>query len=91
MKKFDIVKKLSKEKNLTEKDALSVVSTIINEIGQALYLGDRVEFRGFGVFSTKEREERIARNPKTGEKVKVKRKIKPQFKIAKSFYEYINK
>ena len=91
MNKFDIVKILAKEKNLTEKDSHTVVSTIISEITQAIQLGDRVEFRGFGVFFANDREERIARNPKTGEKIVVKKKKIPQFKMAKFFYEILNK
>ena len=43
-------------------------STIIEEITQALQLGDRVEFRGFGVFYIKTRDKRLARNPRTREK-----------------------
>ena len=45
------------------------ITTMIEEITQALQLGDRVEFRGFGVFYTKTRDKRLARNPKTGEKI----------------------
>lgn len=91
MNRFDIVKILAKEKNLTEKDSHTVISTIISEITQAMQLGDRVEFRGFGVFFANEREERIARNPKTGAKIVVKKKKIPQFKMAKLFYETLNK
>ena len=53
MNKFDIIKELSGKKNLNEKDAHTIVSTMIEEIKQALLLGDRVEFRGFGVFYIK--------------------------------------
>ena len=91
MNKFNIVKKLAKEKNLTESDSLAVLTTIVDEIGQALYVGERAEFRGFGVFFTKVREKRYARNPRTGERIKVNKKKLPQFKMAKSFYELINK
>ena len=90
MNKFDIIKRLSKEKNLSEKDAQIIISTIIEEITQALQLGDRVEFRGFGVFYTKIRNKRLARNPKTGEKILASKKNIPHFKMSKKLYEFIN-
>ena len=58
MNKYDIVKFLAKKKNLTEKDSLAILTTIVDEIGQSLYVGDRVEFRGFGVFFAKDRDQR---------------------------------
>ena len=90
MNKFDIIKELSKQKNLNEKDANTIVSVIIEEITQALQLGDRVEFRGFGVFYIKKREKRVARNPKTGDKILAKKKNIPHFKMSKTLYELIN-
>ena len=90
MNKFDIIKELSKQKDLSEKDSQTIISTIIEEITQALQLGDRVEFRGFGVFHTKTREKRLARNPKTGEKILASKKNIPHFKMSKILYEYIN-
>ena len=90
MNKFDVIKILSKEKDLTEKASNIIIATIIDEITQALSFGDRVEFRGFGIFYIKKREQRIARNPKTGEKVLADKKSIPYFKMSKSLYEYIN-
>ncbi len=91
MKKSDLVQEIASRKNLTIKDATKIVTIIINEITDALFLGDRAEFRGFGVFSSKLREERIARNPKTGDIIKVERKLIPHFKMAKRFFKKINK
>ena len=91
MNKFDLIKELSKKKNLSEKDSQIIIATIIEEITQALQLGDRVEFRGFGIFHTKTRDERIARNPKTGEKILAIKKNIPHFKMSKKLYEFINK
>ena len=90
MNKFDLIKELSKQKNLTEKDAHTIISTMIEEITQALQLGDRVEFRGFGVFYTKIREKRLARNPKTGENILTRKKNIPHFKMSKKLFEFIN-
>ena len=90
MNKFDIIRELSKQKKLSEKDAKIIISTIIEEITQALQLGDRVEFRGFGIFYTKARDKRLARNPKTGQKIVASKKNIPYFKMSKILYEYIN-
>ena len=91
MNKFDIIKELSKKKNLSEKDSQIIIATIIEEITQALQLGDRVEFRGFGIFQTRTRDKRIARNPKTGEKFLATKKNIPHFKMSKKLYEFVNK
>ena len=90
MNKFDIIKELSKQKDLTEKDSKTIITTINEEITQALQLGDRVEFRGFGVFYTKTRNKRPSRNPKTGEKILASKKNIPYFKMSKKLYEFIN-
>ena len=63
---------------------------MIEEITQALQLGDRVEFRGFGVFFTKDRDKRLARNPRTGEKIFASKKNIPHFRMSKTLYEFIN-
>ena len=91
MNKFDIIKELSKQKDISEKDSNIIITTVIKEITQALQLGDRVEFRGFGVFYTKTRDKRLARNPKTGEKILAAKKNIPHFRMSKILYEYINK
>ncbi len=90
MNKYDIIKELSKQKGLSEKDAQIVINTVIEEITQALQLGDRVEFRGFGVFFTKARDKRLARNPRTGEKIFATKKNIPHFRMSKILYEFIN-
>ena len=91
MNKFDIIKELSKQKGLSEKDSHIIVTTMVEEITQALQLGDRVEFRGFGVFYTKIRDKRLARNPKTGEKILATKKNIPHFRMSKILYRFINK
>ena len=91
MNKFDIIKILAKKKDLSTQDADQIISIITEEISNSLYYGDRVEFRGFGVFYTNTRKKRLARNPKTGKEISVKEKKIPHFRIAKLFYELINK
>lgn len=90
MNKLNIINDLAKEKNLTINDAEKIVSTIVEEILKSLVLGERIEFRGFGIFFVKSRKKRVARNPKTGESINIQAKKIPQFRIAKHFFEKIN-
>ena len=76
--------------NFLKKDLDKVVSVVLNEIKQALKRGDRVEFRGFGMFSTNIQKARISRNPKTGEKVNTPEKKTIHFKMAKEMFKKLN-
>ena len=67
-----------------------IVSSVFDEITEALTRGDRVELRGFGAFSVKHRPERIGRNPRTGEAVFVPAKSVPFFKTGKELRERLN-
>ena len=69
--------------NLNQQDLERVINAIFNEITTALSNGDRVELRGFGAFTTRERAARRGRNPKTGEAVNVPAKKVPFFKCGK--------
>lgn len=77
--------------HLYHRDVENVVNAILNEITTALANGNRVELRGFGAFSVKNRPARSARNPKTGEKVEVEEKWVPFFKTGKELRERLNK
>ena len=76
--------------NFLKKDLEKVVSVILNEIKQTLRRGDRVELRGFGMFSTNIQKARISRNPKTGEKVNTPEKKTIHFKMAKEMFKKLN-
>ena len=76
--------------NFLRKDLDKVVSVVLNEIKQALKRGDRVELRGFGMFSTNIQKARISRNPKTGEKVNTPEKKTIHFKMAKEMFKKLN-
>ena len=76
--------------NFLKKDLAKVVSVVLNEIKQALRRGDRVELRGFGMFSTNIQKARISRNPKTGEKVDTPQKKTIHFKMAKEMFKKLN-
>ena len=76
--------------NFLKKDLEKVVSVVLIEIKQALKRGDRVELRGFGIFSTNIQKARISRNPKTGEKVNTPEKKTIHFKMAKEMFKKLN-
>ena len=76
--------------NFLKKDLEKIVSVILSEIKQALKRGDRVELRGFGMFSTNIQKARISRNPKTGEKVNTPEKKTIHFKMAKEMFKKLN-
>ncbi|MGD8325426.1 MAG: integration host factor subunit beta [Sphingomonadales bacterium] len=91
MIKSELVAKLVEANpHLYQRDVERIVSSIFEEITAALARGDRVELRGFGAFSTKERPGRIGRNPRTGESVRVERKWVPFFKTGKELRERLN-
>ncbi len=84
MTKSELVEQLSTTNSgLNKKEAELIVNTIFDSIGDALVDGDRVEIRGFGSFSIRERDAREARNPKSGEVVKIPSKKTPFFKTGK--------
>jgi len=76
--------------HLRQPDVELIVSTIFDEITDALARGDRVELRGFGAFSIKKRDPRTGRNPRTGSAVAVSAKAVPYFKPGKELRERVN-
>jgi len=76
--------------HLYHRDVERIVTTIFEEISEALARGDRVELRGFGAFSVKRRDARIGRNPRTGAAVQVAEKHIPFFKTGKLLRERMN-
>lgn len=91
MTKSELIQKLAERNpHLYLRDIEKIVETIFDEITAALSKGDRVELRGFGAFSVKERESRTGRNPRTGETVKVDAKRLPFFKTGKGLRERLN-
>jgi len=76
--------------NFSLKDLTKLTDIILKEIKRALKRGDRVELRGFGVFSTNIQNARISRNPKTGEKVNTPQKKTIHFKMSKDLFKKLN-
>ncbi len=91
MTKSDLILQLAERNpHLFQRDVERIVATILDEITAALARGDRVELRGFGAFSVKQRAARIGRNPRTGESVSVAKKVVPYFKTGKELRERLN-
>ena len=89
--KSKLLKQLSKNwPNFLQKDLLKFTDIILNEIKQSLKHGNRVELRGFGIFSTRTQKSRISRNPKTGEKINTPEKKTIHFKMAKEMFKKLN-
>ena len=91
MIKSELIQRLAEENpHLYQRDVERIVATVFEEITMALVRGERVELRGFGAFSVKEREARMGRNPRTGESVPVPEKRVPFFKTGKELRERMN-
>src|SRR3712207_2301443 len=91
MTKSELIAQLAAENpHLRQPDVELIVATIFDEITAALARGDRVELRGFGAFSSKRRDARTGRNPRTGAAVPVAGKAVPYFKPGKELRERIN-
>jgi len=91
MTKSELIQQIAtRNPQLYHRDVERIVSTIFDEIADALARGDRVELRGFGAFSVKHREARVGRNPRTGEAVSVSEKHVPFFKTGKQLRERLN-
>ena len=89
--KSKLLKKLSNNyPNFLKKDLEKFTDIILKEIKRTLRRGERVELRGFGVFSTNIQKARISRNPKTGEKIHTPKKKTIHFKMAKELFNKLN-
>ena len=89
--KSKLLKQLSENyPNFLKKDLEKFTNIILGEIKKTLRRGERVELRGFGVFSTNIQKARISRNPKTGEKIHTPEKKTIHFKMAKDLFNKLN-
>jgi integration host factor subunit beta len=90
MTKADLVEKVTRLGDLTRRDGEVIVETIFESVIGALQSGDKIEIRGFGSFRIRQRNPRIGRNPKTGERVEVPAKRVPYFKPSKELRDLVN-
>jgi len=90
MTKADLIEEVSRVVELTRKESEVIVEAIFDSIVRSLKTGDKIEIRGFGSFRTRERQARIGRNPKTGDRVEVPAKRIPYFKPSKELKDLVN-
>ncbi len=91
MTRSELIEKIAaKNPNLTVKDIENIVDVVFGSVIEAMAKGERVEFRGFGSFSVHTREKRMAKNPRTGERLFIDARKIPHFKAGKQLYEMLN-
>ncbi|MEE4235784.1 MAG: integration host factor subunit beta [Anderseniella sp.] len=91
MIKSELIQEIAmRHPHLFQRDVERIVNTIFEEITNAMAEGNRVELRGFGAFSIKQRDARMGRNPRTGDPVPVDAKRVPFFKTGKELRDRLN-
>ena len=91
MTKSELIEALAeRQKHLAANDVELAVKSLLEQMSQALSVGERIEIRGFGSFSLHYRPPRMGRNPKTGDAVALPGKHVPHFKPGKELRERVN-
>ena len=90
MKKQELVAAIAEKSGLSKADAAKALKATTEAITEALAKGDTISLVGFGTFKTKKRAERTAKNPRTGEKIKVAAATVAAFKAGKALKERVN-
>jgi len=91
MTKKDLIRKVSEQlRDCSPRDAAFTVNTIFDAMTKALRKGERIDVRGFGNFTVRCRHARKARNPRSGESVRVETRRTPFFKVGKELHERMN-
>ena len=91
MNKSELIAAVSKQTDLTKKDAEAAVNAVTDVITDALKAGDKVQLVGFGTFETRERAARTGKNPQTGETIEIAASKVPAFKAGKALKDIVNK
>jgi len=91
MNKGELVAALAAKAELSKKDSEAALNALIDVIGDTMAKGDKVQLIGFGTFEAKKRPARTARNPRTGEEVKIAASTAPAFKAGKALKDKVNK
>jgi integration host factor subunit beta len=90
MNKSDLIDALALDQNLPIQTAAAIIATVLDAMTETLVEGGNVEIRGFGSFTVREYQSYDGRNPKTGNKIEVKPKKLPFFKVGKELREAVN-
>ena len=91
MNKTELVAAVAEKAEISKKDADSAVNAVIESIIEAVASIDKVQIVGFGTFEARERKEKIGKNPRTGEEIKIAASVVPAFKAGKAFKDATNK
>ncbi len=91
MNKSELVAAVAEQAALSKKDAEKAVNAVISAITEDLVEGNRVQLVGFGTFEVREREARVGKNPRTGEKIEIAASKVPAFKAGKALKDAVNK
>jgi len=91
MNKLDLIQALKNSNNLSRSEAEKIVTLFFDQMAEALAQGDRVEIRGLCSFYVKKYKGYTGRNPKTGEKVKIRPKKLPFFKLGKELKDRVDR
>ena len=91
MNKGDLIAALAAKTNMTKKESEAALDGVLDVIAESLAKGDKVQLIGFGTFEAKKRPARVARNPRTGEAVKIEASKAPVFKAGKALKDAVNK
>jgi integration host factor subunit beta len=90
MNKIDLIQALKDSSNLSRSEAETVINLFFDQMAEALAQRERVEIRGLCSFFVKKYKGYTGRNPKTGEKVKIKPKKLPFFKVGKELKDRVD-
>ncbi len=91
MNKSELAAAIVAKTGFTKKDSEKALNAVIDVISDALKAGDKVQVVGFGTFEVKSRPARTARNPRTGEEIKIAASKAPVFKAGKALKDTVNK
>ena len=91
MNKAELINAVAEKAALSKKDSEAAVNAALEAITAALADGEKVQLVGFGSFEVKKREERVGRNPKTNEEIKIPASKVPAFKAGKALKEALSK
>ena len=91
MNKTELIAAAAETAGIAKKDAERVINAAIDTVVAELNKGERVQLSGFGIFETKEREERVGRNPRTKETIRIPATRTPAFKASKALKDAVSK
>ena len=91
MNKIELINAVAEETNLTKKDAEAAITAVVNAITGALMEGEKVQLVGFGSFEVKRRAERVGRNPRTKEEIRIPASKTPVFKPGKALKNAVDR